>query len=71
MSDLESQRLLLALKQARTKLEDIKQQQTEPIAIVGIGCRFPGGVNNPESYWNLLRDGVNATPGNTTTALGY
>ncbi|AFY58526.1 polyketide synthase family protein [Rivularia sp. PCC 7116] len=60
MSDLESQRLLLALKQARTKLEDIKQQQTEPIAIVGIGCRFPGGVNNPRSYWNLLRDGVDA-----------
>ncbi len=60
MSDLESQRLLLALKQARTKLEDIKQQQTEPIAIVGIGCRFPGGINNPESYWNFLRDGVDA-----------
>lgn len=60
MSDLESTRLLLALKQARTKLEEIKQQQTEPIAIVGIGCRFPGGVNNPETYWNLLRDGVDA-----------
>ncbi len=60
MSDLESTRLLLALKQARTKLEEIKQQQTEPIAIVGVGCRFPGGVNNPETYWNLLQDGVDA-----------
>jgi acyl transferase domain-containing protein/acyl carrier protein len=32
----------------------------EPIAIVGIGCRFPGGVNSPESFWQLLRDGVDA-----------
>lgn len=32
----------------------------EPIAIVGIGCRFPGGVNSPETFWNLLRDGTDA-----------
>ncbi len=31
----------------------------EPIAIVGIGCRFPG-AHNPESFWELLRDGVDA-----------
>jgi acyl transferase domain-containing protein/acyl carrier protein len=31
----------------------------EPIAIVGIGCRFPG-ANNPESFWELLRDGIDA-----------
>jgi amino acid adenylation domain-containing protein/non-ribosomal peptide synthase protein (TIGR01720 family) len=32
----------------------------EPIAIIGIGCRLPGGVNDPESYWKLLHDGVDA-----------
>ncbi len=32
----------------------------EPIAIVGIGCRYPGGVNSPESFWRLLRDEVDA-----------
>lgn len=32
----------------------------EPIAIIGIGCRFPGGVTNPETFWQLLVDGVNA-----------
>jgi acyl transferase domain-containing protein len=32
----------------------------EPIAIVGIGCRFPGGANDPESFWKLLRDGVDS-----------
>ena len=33
----------------------------EPIAIVGIGCRFPGGANNPESFWKLLESGIDAT----------
>ena len=32
----------------------------EPIAITGIGCRFPGGANDPVSFWKLLRDGVDA-----------
>src|SRR5262249_18588893 len=32
----------------------------EPIAIVGIGCRFPGDANSPGTFWQLLRDGVNA-----------
>src|SRR5207247_2493110 len=31
---------------------------SEPIAIVGIGCRFPGGVSTPEALWRLLHDGV-------------
>ncbi|AUX29428.1 MULTISPECIES: non-ribosomal peptide synthetase/type I polyketide synthase [Sorangium] len=32
----------------------------EPIAIVGIGCRFPGGARDPESFWRLLDEGVDA-----------
>ncbi len=32
----------------------------EPIAIIGMGCRFPGGVDSPEAFWKLLRDGVDA-----------
>ncbi|WP_026736723.1 type I polyketide synthase [Fischerella sp. PCC 9605] len=31
----------------------------EPIAIIGIGCRFPG-ASNPEAFWHLLRNGINA-----------
>jgi len=30
----------------------------EPLAIVGLGCRFPGGVDSPQRFWRLLRDGV-------------
>src|SRR5262245_23733063 len=29
----------------------------DPIAIVGMGCRFPGGACDPQSYWNNLKDG--------------
>ena len=32
----------------------------EPIAIIGMGCRFPGGVDSPAALWRLLRDGVDA-----------
>ena len=32
----------------------------EPIAIIGIGCRFPGGADGPESFWRLLAEGVDA-----------
>jgi len=30
----------------------------EPIAIIGVSCRMPGGANDPESFWKLLRSGV-------------
>ena len=39
--------------------EDTAQAE-EPIAIVGIGCRFPGGVVDPVSFWRLLEDGTDA-----------
>ena len=31
-----------------------------PIAIIGIGCRYPGNVNGPESYWQLLQNKIDA-----------
>jgi acyl transferase domain-containing protein len=37
-----------------------EQPRLEPIALIGIGCRFPGGANTPEAFWQLLRDGVDA-----------
>lgn len=38
----------------------VNQSKREPIAIVGIGCRFPGGVKDTESYWDLMMNGVDA-----------
>jgi acyl transferase domain-containing protein len=56
---------VLALQKLRTQLEGMKQAQTEPIAIIGIGCRFPGNANDPESFWKMLsngQDGITEIP---------
>ncbi|MEZ4727506.1 MAG: type I polyketide synthase [Caldilineaceae bacterium] len=55
-----SEKILAALREARTKIEALEQRQHEPIAVVGMGCRFPGNVNTPEEFWRLLQDGVDA-----------
>jgi microcystin synthetase protein McyG len=55
-----AQRLLLALKEARTKLEAFERATYEPLAVVGIGCRFPGGSDSPDQFWHLLQEGVDA-----------
>ena len=42
---------------------DRKQSQKhdqEPLALIGIGCRFPGGVRDAESFWNLIASGTSA-----------
>ena len=49
---------LVKLEQMQSKLKAIEEAKTEPIAIIGMGCRFPGGANDPEAYWQLLRNGV-------------
>ena len=56
---------LLALEEMQTRLDALDKSRREPIAIIGIGCRFPGGVNDPESLWQLLkegRDGISEIP---------
>ncbi|MFB2772731.1 type I polyketide synthase [Pelatocladus sp. BLCC-F211] len=51
---------LLEIKALRAKLKTIEDSRKEPIAIIGMSCRFPGGANNPEEFWQLLRNGVDA-----------
>lgn len=52
---------LHAVEDMQARLDASEAGKREPIAIVGIGCRYPGGVADPDSYWRLLRDGVDAT----------
>jgi phthiocerol/phenolphthiocerol synthesis type-I polyketide synthase C len=44
---------------ATVERDTAPEVRTEPIAIIGIGCRFPG-AQGPEGFWQLLRDGVDA-----------
>ena len=50
----------LQLRDTRRELEALKRTQHEPIAIIGMGCRFPGGADTLAGYWHLLNDGVDA-----------
>lgn len=54
---------VLKLDQAEAKKDvpvALVQEKDEPIAIIGMGCRFPGGVKDPDSYWTLLKNGTDA-----------
>ncbi|MCC3332252.1 type I polyketide synthase [Nocardia abscessus] len=49
-----------ALRSLEAEVARLTRQQSEPVAVIGMGCRFPGGVDDPESFWTLLSDGVDA-----------
>ncbi len=55
-----SQQVLQTIKEMRNRLEAVNKEKTEPIAIVGVGCRFPGNANDPSSFWHLLHEGIDA-----------
>src|SRR5580692_268226 len=51
---------LVAMREMRAELDAFKSERSQPIAIVGMGCRFPGGANGPASFWDLLARGGDA-----------
>ena len=53
-------RAFRALEEANARIADLEARRPEPLAIVGIGCRFPGGADGPEGYWSLLSEGRDA-----------
>ncbi|MBP2056829.1 acyl transferase domain-containing protein, partial [Streptomyces griseochromogenes] len=53
-------RVTTDLHQTRERLREIEDRRQEPMAIVGMGCRFPGGVSSPGEFWRLLVSGGDA-----------
>ena len=50
----------LAVQAAQTRIAALEAERTAPIAVVGVGCRFPGEANGGEAFWNLLAGQVDA-----------
>ncbi len=50
----------LAIQEMQAKLDAAERSSREPIAVIGMGCRLPGGVVDGETFWELLREGRDA-----------
>ncbi|RFS81060.1 SDR family NAD(P)-dependent oxidoreductase [Actinomadura spongiicola] len=53
-------RVTSELRQTRKRLVEVESAGAEPIAIVGMGCRYPGDVRSPDDLWRLVSEGVDA-----------
>ncbi len=51
---------LSALERMQRKLDSLESVHKDPLAIIGMACRYPGHANDSEAFWQLLHNGVDA-----------
>ncbi|MGW2442512.1 beta-ketoacyl synthase N-terminal-like domain-containing protein, partial [Streptomyces goshikiensis] len=53
-------RVTADLHETRRRLQEVESEEQEPIAIIGMSCRYPGDVESPEDLWRLVSDETDA-----------
>ena len=51
------ERALRVIERLQEKLSKLETEKSEPLAVIGMACRFPGGCDSPADYWKLLSEG--------------